>query len=114
MTESDLAVLVERLDNLKEQVSVSNLDANEWRTKFMDKLNSLPCESRIEATKNIRSEICKTQELVSRILWIGIPSLISLAVVWGALRNDVERIKETSYGYRGIPICGVKAVENGS
>jgi hypothetical protein len=67
-------------------------------------LATLPCPQRIEQTKSIHKDIGWLQKIVYTILCYSIPSLIGLAVAWGALNKDVSNIKETSYGYRGIKV----------
>ena len=57
MTEDSVAVIIERLDNLKKEVSESKLEANEWRIRFMERLNQLPCDVRCEETKGIKQQL---------------------------------------------------------
>lgn len=71
MTESDVAVLIERLDNLKyqlvsyrEQTEKDEITARVWRESFGMKvdslqtaLNLLPCPTRLEAAKGVKTQL---------------------------------------------------------
>jgi len=100
-----------QLEVLTERVSNWMTTTTEYRKSLCSKLDSmnirldkLPCEARIEASKSIRSDLGWLQKIMYGVLGVGIPALLSLAVIWGAVRNDVEHLKNTSYGYRGIKV----------
>lgn len=64
MTESEIAVLISRLDSVKEQVEESKEEANKWRERFDEKIQliqvsiaMLPCPARIEITKGIKTQL---------------------------------------------------------
>lgn len=75
MTESDVAVIISRLDALTLQVKENaalvkeNKDeANEWRNRFMDRINKLPCDVRCEETKGIKMQLRALWALICAIL----------------------------------------------
>lgn len=73
-------------------------NAEVWRSRFCVKLDSaitkidgLPCPARVEETRAIKKDIGWLQKIVWTVCIVGIPSLLGLAVVWGAVTNTVTR-----------------------
>lgn len=64
MTESEIAVLISRMDSIKEQVEESKEEANRWRERFDEKMgflktsiDTLPCPARAEITKSLKGQV---------------------------------------------------------
>ena len=60
----ELKVIAERLGNLSEKQEMSETASCEWRNRFCakldvitDKLNNLPCDVRVERSKNIHFQL---------------------------------------------------------
>ena len=60
----ELKVIAERLKNLDEKNELSEKLSNDWRNRFCikldaitDKLNNLPCDVRVERSKNINFQL---------------------------------------------------------
>jgi hypothetical protein len=86
VTESDLAVLVERLDNLKADVKSGQDRAEHWREHFDAKLDARPCEQHNGYFQNINKQLSFIWWLVS----ISLIGFLSIAVAWGAIGKQVE------------------------
>jgi len=121
-------VLIERINNLITAFAKSESVSLEWRTRFcakldeaICKLDSLPCDTRLEVIKGVKKDVEWLQRGAVAIISI----LFLLGVAWGTLANtvetntrkwsnfepehqglvkDVEVLKEKSYGYRGVPV----------
>lgn len=57
MTESDVAVVVERLENLKKDVKDGQERAEKWREHFDAKLDSRPCISHAKFISSVSIQL---------------------------------------------------------
>ena len=94
----ELKVMAAEITNLSKQFDHSEVLAAEWRNRFCkkldivsEKLDRLPCERGEEVAKAMGKDIGWLQKIVYSIIVVGVPSLITLAVAWGALNNTVSR-----------------------
>lgn len=79
MTESEIAVIIERLDNLRKDQGeqkaafiASQVKADTWREKFDEKLNHLPCPE----------NTAKLSGLKTQLAWIwGMMTVILAAII---------------------------------
>ena len=108
----------ERIVKLEERVSNWMAGTSQYREDLCKKLDKiqmaidkLPCEGRCEETKSIHENIGWLQKIMWTVICFGVPSLLGLAVAWGSIsitvtRNTdiIERLEETSYGFRGIKV----------
>lgn len=68
MTESDVAVLVERLDNLNQKVEAGQERAERWREHFDTKLDNRPCEK--------HAGFFRTIDLQLKAIWAIIGAIV--------------------------------------
>lgn len=106
--DAEILVIAERVDNLKAQLERSDEIAETWRKAFcvkldttnlkldalIQKVSELPCPARIEQSKGIMKDIGWLQKIVYGIIITVVPSLLSIAVAWGALNKEVDHIKD--------------------
>lgn len=108
----------ERFARLEERVTNWMETTTEYRKnlcgkidKIFEKIHSLPCEARYKVSDSLKEEISWLQKIIWTVAIMGIPALISLGVAYSALsvtvsRNTgiIQRLEETSYGFRGIKV----------
>lgn len=106
--ELDISILNERVSNWMESTTSYREQLCSKLDKIQNKIECLPCPSRIEQTKSLFRDIGWLQKIVYTILCYSIPALIGLAVAWGSMSKDVIHLKEISYGARGIEVLTKK------
>lgn len=111
MTEERMAVLETQMVQVIANQGRYEEEAREWRGRFcskldrvLERLDNRPCEIHAEKFTQFGKDIGWLQKIVYTLLTLIVPSIIGVAVVWGALNNDVTHLKSTSYGYRGIKV----------
>lgn len=116
-----LDVLSERVENWMETTTDYRKALCGKLDLITQRLNELPCKGREAETKAIKTDV----ERLQLAAWVVIMALFGMGVAWGTVSNrvtvntdkwkvlepehqdlirDVEVLKETSYGYRGIPL----------
>lgn len=92
MTEDErLARLEERVSNWMDTTTSYRKALCSKLDVILDRLNNLPCPARVEIVKALRNDVSWLQRIVWTIMLVGIPSIVSLAVAWGAINTTVER-----------------------
>jgi len=86
VTEDSVAVIVERINHLKEDVLEGQVRAEKWREHFDAKLDARPCEQHNGYFENINKQLSFIWWLVS----ISLVGILSIAVAWGAIGKQVE------------------------
>lgn len=107
----EIKVLSEQIEHLNEKIDRSDIVSETWRQAFCSKVDtvnkklddmviqlaSLPCPVRAEVTRAIKSDIGWIQKILYVIIVAVVPSLITLAVAWGALNKEVDYLKNQGY-----------------
>jgi pantothenate kinase-related protein Tda10 len=76
VTEHEVSVIVERLDNLIKKTSQDEENAEAWRLRFMDKLDARPCERHSGALRSVDTQLKGLWALVALIIAAVISALI--------------------------------------
>jgi len=116
MTEERMAVLETQMSQVIKNQDRYEIDATEWRSKFcvkldrvLERLDNRPC---IE-----HGEKLKAVGVIGNAVWglilVLIPLLATGAFFVTTMVSDIQHIKSTSYGYRGIPVEVVKDGKGG-
>ena len=107
MTEERIAILETQMEQVLHNQDRYDKEATEWRNRFcikldrvLDKLDNRPCVEHGERLKQVGT--------IGAALWglclVLVPITCAGAFYIVSLANDVEHIKNTSYGYRGIKV----------
>lgn len=106
-----IEVLSERIEHVLSNQEKYSKEATEWRGNFcrkldkvIERLDSRPCVEHGEKLKMVGTIGNSLWGLILVIIPLGLAGAFYIIT----LVNDVNHIKETSYGYRGI-----KVVEDG-
>ena len=89
--DTKIEVLTARVEEWMEQTTDYRKSLCSKMDIVLTKLSSLPCKQAEEVTKSMRIEIGWLQKIIYTFLCFCIPSLLGLAMAWGALNNTVSR-----------------------
>lgn len=115
MDDERIAKLEERVANWMETTTDYRRSLCTKLDKVMSKLDELPCPARVEQTKDIHRQLSS----LWKIVWFTVPSIVGLAVTWGALTTtvadhskDIDYLKNKSHEHRGAKVVPNETMPN--
>lgn len=81
-----IEVLTERVENWMQSTTEYRLSLCAKLDKINDRLDKLPCEARIEASKGIKFQL----NLFWWAIGLLIPMVLGLSVAWGSMQKQLE------------------------